>query len=225
MSSYSTNGLQCIQELRSKAKYFEKTGMIPTLDARAAVVKSDILVFEGLHESLLAAFRILKADQTSNPDWHPDSSDKVQDLVHPSLYPLVYGRSRVFQDEVVGIEDAITKWSGRGAIIPGEEEWVPDDAERYRYGAGSSIPPNFWSVNYQWLPANVAFQDDGSVRFTSYINNLHPNKYPDIYRTIEKLVETSLPMWDQCLKVAVRYDKVDGPGRNKGRFGPPSYPE
>ncbi|KAF2628312.1 hypothetical protein BU25DRAFT_420802 [Macroventuria anomochaeta] len=215
----------CIQELRSKAKYFEKTGMVPTLDARASVVKSDTLVSESLHESLLAAFRTLKADQADSPDWHPNSGDKVQNLVHPSLYPLVYRRSRVFQDEVVGVEDAITKWSGRGAIIPGEDEWVRQENERWAYGVGGDIPPNFWSVNYQWLPSNVAFQDDGSVRFTSYINNLHPTKYTDIYRTIERLIETSLPMWDQCLKVATSYKTVEGPGRTNGRFGVPTDPD
>lgn len=56
-----------------------------------------------------------------------------------------------------------------------------------------------YSSNYQWLPANLAFQGDGSVKLTSCINNLHPNKYPEIYRTIEKLVDSALPLWDQCL--------------------------
>jgi len=35
------NSTQCIQELRSKAKFFEKSGMVPTLDAHAVVVRSD----------------------------------------------------------------------------------------------------------------------------------------------------------------------------------------
>ncbi|KAH6625493.1 hypothetical protein C7974DRAFT_202254 [Boeremia exigua] len=215
----------CISELRSKAKYFEKTGMIPTLDARASVVKSDKLVSESLHESLVSAFETLKADQANSPDWHPNSGDKVQDLVHPSMYPLVYGRTRAFQDEVVGIEDAIVKWSGRGAVIPRADEWVLTEGERRSYGVGGSIPPDFWSDKYQWLPSNLAFQDDGTVRFTNYINNLHPARYPDIYRALEKLVDTSLPMWDQCLKAAIRYDEVDGPGRTEGRFGPPDDPD
>ncbi|KAL9562711.1 hypothetical protein ACKAV7_013275 [Fusarium commune] len=36
-----------------------------------------------------------------------------------------------------------------------------------------------------WLPANVGFREDGSADFTSYVNNLHPTKFPEIYRTIE----------------------------------------
>lgn len=199
--------------------------MIPTLDAHAVVVKSDSLVSKPLHESLLTSFETLKADQADSPDWHPNSDDKVQNLVHPSLFPLVYNRTRAIQDDVVGVEDAIEKWSGRGEVVVGEEPWVPQGSERFSYGVGGSIPPDFWSVNFQWLPSNVAFQDDGTVRFTSYVNNLHPNKYPEIYGAIEGLIETSLPMWDQCLKVATNFNNVKGPGRNEGRFGVFDEPE
>lgn len=200
--------------------------MVPTLDACASVVKSDSLVSEELHESLLEAYSRLKDDQADCPDWHPNSGDQVQDLVHPSMYPLVYRRTRVLQDEVVGVEDAIPTWSGRGDVIPGLDEWVATEAEQFSYAVGGGdVPPNFWSEKYQWLPSNVAFQDDGSVRFTSYINNLHPTKYRDIYRTIERLIGTSLPMWDQCLNVVTEYDSVTGPGRTEGRLGLPSSPE
>ena len=145
--------------------------------------------------------------------------------MHPSLFPLVDNRTRAIQDDVVGVEDAMNKWSGRGEVIVGEEPWVPQGSERFSYGVGRSIPPDFWSINFQWLPSNVAFQDDGTVRFTSYINNFYPNKYPEIYRAIEGLIETSLPMWDQCLKVATDFNNVKGPGGNEGRFGVLDEPE
>lgn len=128
-------------------------------------------------------------DSKESPDFHPDTNDMVHDLVHPSLYPLVYGRTRVFRDEVVGVADAIDKWSGKGSVIP-----RPTDRMGYFYP-----DPSFWSENYQWLPANVKFVEGGGVRFTSYINNLHPVKYRGIYSTIEKLIETVLPAWDLCL--------------------------
>lgn len=56
----------------------------------------------------------------------------------------------------------------------------------------------------------------GGVRFTSYINNLHPVKYRCIYDTIEKLIESVLPAWDLCLGV----QKVDQSrrGRHESRF-------
>jgi hypothetical protein len=190
------------------------------------VAKSDKIVSSELHEALCRAFEMLKRDQMSAPDWHPNSNDMVQDLVHPSMYPLVYGRSRVLREEVVGVADAIEKWSGKGNIIP-IDDWGSDPfQDRFRYPVGGGVvPPQFWSDTYQWLPANVAFQDDGAVKFTSYINNLHPKRYPEIYRTIEKLIETALPAWDQCLAPAAAYDVRDGAGRVKSRFPYPDNPE
>ncbi|KAH7355962.1 hypothetical protein BKA66DRAFT_574864 [Pyrenochaeta sp. MPI-SDFR-AT-0127] len=216
----------CIEELRSKARYYEKTGIIPTLDACASVVKSDSLVSADLQDALRRAFDRLKADHQASPDWHPNSNDMVQDLVHPSMYPLVYGRSRVFQEECVGLTDAIEKWAGKGEVIPKEVDDWNERRDGYRYGVGSGdVPPNYWSYTYQWLPANASFQENGSVKFTSYINNLHPNKYPEIVNTIEKLVMTSLPMWDQCLALAAGYEKRDGAGRTKTRSGKPNNPD
>ena len=191
---------KCVTELRAKARDYEKSALIATMDACATVVKSDTLVSSELQASLRDAFSKLKDDQESSPDWHPSSDDMVQDLVHPSMHPLVYGRSMVLKDEVVGISDAIDRWAGKGEVIP-PDTWRLDPQRRHwEYGVGGGqVPPDFWSKTYQWLPANVSLQDDGSAKFTSYINNLHPTKHADIYRTIEKLIETALPAWSQCL--------------------------
>lgn len=178
--------------------------MIPVLDACASVVKSDKLVDSSLHDALEEAFKKLQDNQAGSPDWHPNTNDMVQDLVHPSLYPLVYGRSKVLREEIVGVEDAIKSWSGKGSVIPSNE---------------ATGNPS-WSATYQWLPSNVAFQEDGSVKFTSYINNLHPNKYPGIYSTIEKLIETALPAWNQCL-FGKQGSRITGPGRKESRFAIP----
>lgn len=142
----------------------------------------------------------------------------VQDLVHPSMYPLVYGRSRVMKDEVVGVNDAVEKWAGKGEIIPVGGASATTKVY-YSWEAGRK---HYWSDKYQWLPANMAFQEDGTVKFTSYINNIHPTKYPEIYSTIEKLVETTLPLWNQCLALSKRYDKNRGAGRLEPRF---PYPD
>jgi hypothetical protein len=136
----------------------------------------------------------------------------VQDLVHPSMYPLVYGRSKVLQEEVVGVSCAIDKWAGKGKVI--EDNNTPSEDEI----AYSRIPPEHWSNTYQWLPANVAFQKDGTVKFTSYINNLHPIKYSQIYGTIEELIETSLPLWEQCLTFIDNWANHDKVGRPGSRF-------
>lgn len=205
--------LQCILELRQKAEHFARTGITPTLDATFSVAKSDVLVPPELHMELREAFARLQADQASHPDWHPDTNGTVQDLVHPSMYPLVFGRSRFLPEEVVGVDDAVDKWAGKGEVIPRRPEWgeeateadrqrrrgAYDQSYQFALDSNSSIHKSYWSTVYQWLPSNVEFTADGGVRFTSYINNLHPTKHRDVYTTLEKLIEKALPMWDQCL--------------------------
>jgi hypothetical protein len=202
-----------VRELRNKANYYVESGLIPTLDASATVVKSDILVPVYLQTDLHKAFNRLKADQGLNPQWHPNYNQQVRDLVHPSMYPLVYERTRVLQDEVVGTTDAIDKWAGKGELI------AKDTSTNQSRGVDENLPPtSFWSDTYQWLPANVKFLDDGSVKFTSYINNLHPQKYPEIYHAIEKLIEAVVPAWDQCLSLPLKRGAKVGAGRTEPRF-------
>ncbi|KAM5356788.1 hypothetical protein ACJ41O_003434 [Fusarium nematophilum] len=141
----------CIAELRNKAKYFATSGLIPTLDsAGTSIVKSDSYIEKPLHHKLIQVFDALRADQRDNVDWHPRSNNMVQDLVHPSLF---------IQEEIVGVGDALDH-VGKGATVPKDEEPERDGV--------------FWSTTYQWLPSNMAIRDDGTVKFTSYVNNLNP---------------------------------------------------
>lgn len=191
-----------------------ETGIIPTLDASATIAKSDVLVSAKLRAELQKAFNKIKSDQESKPNWHPKSNEQVLNLVHPSMYPLVYGRTRVLQDEAVGTTDAINRWAGKG-------EPIAIDASNPSGDNPVSIPPppaSYWSDTYQWLPANVKFMEDGTVKFTSYINNLHPQKYSQIYRTVEKLIEAALPTWDQCLSLRLKDGRKNGAGRTGSRF-------
>jgi hypothetical protein len=187
------------------------------------VVKSDRLVPADLGAKLKAAFQKLQSEQASSPDWHPGTNGMVQDLVHPSMYPLVFGETRVIREEVVAVTDAIPKWAGKGDVIE-KPKPAPENYQDYNSAHGHSIPAGYWSDTYQWLPANVAFQSDGSVKLTSYINNLHPEKHPEIYAAVEQLIETALPAWDQCLGT-FSDRKKHGAGRTEPRFGVIGNPE
>lgn len=44
-------------------------------------------------------------------------NEMVQDFVYLFMYFLVYGCLCFFEDEVVGVEDVIDKWVGKGVII------------------------------------------------------------------------------------------------------------
>lgn len=183
------------------------------MDASASVSKSDHVVPSQVHDQLRDTFDRLIADQSHSPDWHPNSNDMVLDLVHPSMYPLVYGQSKVFKEELVGIANAVSTWSGKGTVLPKNETTASGEGHRYAVSRDNS---SYWNETYQWLPANVLFQNNGSVKFTSCINNLHPQRYAEIYHTIENLVEVVLPLWDQCLNEA---------GRLESRFDNPDNPE
>ena len=186
------------------------TGIIPTLDSTAVIAKSDTLISSKCRRSLVRAFRKLRADEAGCLDWHPGTDGKVLNLVHPSMFPLVYGRSRGFRQEVVGVQDVIDPLISGGDVIESPAE----------PSKGEDNPITFWSTKYQWLPSNFEISGDGSVHIISYINNLHPSKYAPIYKMIEKLVAKALPLWDQCL---YRVDSgiAIGAGRHTSRFAPP----
>ena len=56
-------------------------------------------------------------------DWHPGSENTVLDLVHPSLFPVVYGRTKILRDNVVNLDDCVEK-CGEGVTleVPPSEE-------------------------------------------------------------------------------------------------------
>ena len=180
---------KCVQEIRSKARYFVNFGIVPTLDSWLSVAKSDTLISQQLHDALYSLIHELETEQKTSKQ-HSNSKSPVKDLIDPSMYPLVYGRTRGFRRERAGCTTAVDRWSGKGKVVPK----IPSTS-----GGGSYGKDRYWSENYQWLPANLEFEEDGSVCFTSYINNLHPVTYLNAYVAIEKLVATVIPLWDQCL--------------------------
>lgn len=75
-----------IKELQWKAGSFHKKGFIRAFDV--GVVKSDSAISSSLREELkraAAPFENLPEDQK---DFHPGSSQKVVNLIHPSLFPV-----------------------------------------------------------------------------------------------------------------------------------------
>ncbi|KAG9256854.1 uncharacterized protein F5Z01DRAFT_672086 [Emericellopsis atlantica] len=212
-----------IAELRNKAAYFISSKLIPTLDAgHHTVVKSDNLVDDELHVMLAAAFDKLQRDALGKEDWHPGSDEMQQNLVHPSMYPLVWGRSKFLREEKVGVADAIAH-IGQGETTPSQAE-DPEapktKARRHAYsnyiGSGS-ISSGYWSEKYQWLPSLVDVKN-GTPKIASYINGLHPQQHPEIYGAVEKLIDAVIPAWDQCLRGMSRYTVETPAGRTSTRF-------
>ncbi|KAK7709768.1 hypothetical protein SLS64_006009 [Diaporthe eres] len=177
----------CLTELRDKAKRFERIGRVLVLDAGSRVSKSDQRVSEALRQELKDAVKPLLDRPDAERDWHPGSDDKVLNLVHPSLFPLVYGRTRVLVNggkvpldlaNIEALEGAETAPSLTATSQP----------SRPLHGDGTHS--GMWSKKFQWLPCEVEFTEDTgtNVHISSYINNLHPAHHADVYTAIEKVI-------------------------------------
>jgi hypothetical protein len=145
-----------IQELRYKAKIFDETKAVSLYNGD--VVKSDSKVPESTKEALRSAVVPLENIPEVYKDYHPGSDDKVIDLVHPSLFPLIYGRSRMLPDKLIGLDDCL-EMIGLGKCLPSPlEDEGKHDHLPHSY---STRPP--YSRNYQWLPCEVEFsaQNEG----------------------------------------------------------------
>lgn len=98
-------------------------------------------------------------------DYHPGSGTKVRDLVHPSLYPYIEGRS-----------------AQQGAP---PRDGAPKQDRFGRPYEGS---------RYQWLPTPFAVAQDGTVTIDSYINNLDRTRHAQAYDDLASLFSTALPL-------------------------------
>ena len=172
--------------------------MIPTLDLDAAVIKSDTAISSELKDALRAGAAPLEDVPDRLKDWHPGSDGKVLDLVHPSLFPLIYGRSRALSSGGVELQDCMN-YIGKGEIVttPDDEE-VEVDKSHHMDRTWGDVHPKFWSKAFQWLPCDVKFVGD-DVKITSYINNLHPRLHPNLYPVIERFIAKSIPLWNLTL--------------------------
>ncbi|EGC40894.1 conserved hypothetical protein [Histoplasma capsulatum var. duboisii H88] len=202
-----------IDELQFKAGHFERSGQVLVYDA--GVVKSDTAVSESLRNTLKAAAAHLEDIPDNEKDYHPFSDNQVLDLVHPSLFPVVYGQTRIITDGVLGIHEGIAR-AGCGEIIkiPSEEELKALST----LGGWHGYLLNPYSQKFQWLPCDVEFtrnstpsdanenrQNRNTCKITSYINNLHPKRHQELYRVIEQVISCAVPLWNNTL----RYTKAE----------------
>lgn len=165
---------------------------MPVFDASSCVLKSDVAIPLDLKETLRKAVASLENISDSHKDWHPGSDGRVLDLVHPSLFPLVYGRSRILPDSTVTLDNSLSS-IGKGVIVPTPVVNPDEDSgQGRRHPAFASL----WSHRFQWLPCNVSFPDGENAHIDSYINNLHPHDYKDLYHVIEKIITKAVPFWN-----------------------------
>ncbi|KAI4133844.1 MAG: hypothetical protein LQ341_006119 [Variospora aurantia] len=171
-----------IAEVKHKAIIFETINCVEALDG---VWKSDTIIGQDLKKALEIAVQPLEAVPEDEQDWHPGSNQQVLDLVHPSMYPLVYGQSHILRGRVCHVNDC-TSCIGKGFTVqpPNENAELGDE----------------WSKKFQWLPTEFEAPDKTEdVCIKSYINNLHPKKHTRLYSIIAQVVARAIPLWDRVL--------------------------
>ncbi|KAI8620169.1 hypothetical protein BC830DRAFT_1100565 [Chytriomyces sp. MP71] len=132
-----------------------------------------------LSDSILPTSRVENLKSHSAPleklalykkKWHEGSDGKVLDLVHPSDFPLVYGRSLQRKNLLCPSGHSVLRYDG--------------------------IESGDVSKKYQWLPSEFKMGQDGKVEIASYINNLHRSVHAQLYADISAIFEDILPMFE-----------------------------
>ncbi|KAF7977250.1 hypothetical protein HWV62_4367 [Athelia sp. TMB] len=204
----------CICELRYKSLPFGETAVVTAYDGD--VVKSDHIVSEELRRALKSAAAPLEQVGPTKQDWHPGSNGMVLDLVHPSLFPVVYGMTRILKDSIVGLEQSV-ELCGKGEVLPVPPAPVIPASQRFPYSQFEDP----WSMKFQWLPCQVEFTgDDDEVKITSYINNLHPGENKALYDVIEKIIARAIVLWNHTLDPL---QSIHGEPRVRIPFRDPEY--
>ncbi|KAL1968716.1 hypothetical protein VTN77DRAFT_1542 [Rasamsonia byssochlamydoides] len=187
-----------IDELGFKAKIAKYTDAVNIHNGD--VVKSDSTLLLGVADALEKAIKPLEKMSEYALRYHLGTSEVGRDYyVHPSFFPLVYGRSRVLRDRVIGLDDAISS-IGQGEIIaiPADPGIQRSDMS-WRIASRADVDVKPFSSNIQWLPFDVLFRTDGSCYIASYINNVHPIHHRDVYRIVEKVLDKVIGMWNVSL--------------------------
>jgi hypothetical protein len=199
-----------LAELRDKAEICKEHGVVHVLDVAATIVKTDLVEDDQFASKLGLAVSPLENIPELRKDWHPGSDGLVLDIVHPSLFPLRYGKTRVLPHGTVPLDEC-SEWISRGQVCPVPEHVSSNaDFERDLCNFTASLKP--WG-NYQWLPSDVWFDADGKAKIVSYVNNLHPPGHRDLYQALEQAVDRALPLWNECLsffhdRLRIKIDSV-----------------
>jgi Protein of unknown function (DUF4246) len=134
---------QCIAELRYRAKRFNDSPNGAIFVYNGDVFKSDSAVSEDVRLALEEHVKPLEDVPEKLKDWHPGSDGRVLNLVHPSLFPLVYGKTKVLpigkKGTSLDAQDCV-KRCGEGVVIDQPKSPGRDLA---------------YSTKFQWLPCEV----------------------------------------------------------------------
>lgn len=177
------------------------------------VWRADQLVEHVLRDELRKHVAQMENVPDDLKDWHPGSDKKVLDLVHPSLFCLVYGVTRAVPNRDIGKPPL--RLMGSGRIIRGppasKSKANRPDLAGYNDDPFQDDQDFGLSTKFQWLPSEFSVSEAGEVSVDSYINNLHPVYQSNCAVIIGRIFERFVPMFNKVLTDAFnpRPDRID----------------
>ncbi|KAJ2595950.1 hypothetical protein GGF39_003637 [Coemansia sp. RSA 1721] len=167
--------------------------------------------------SLSKMLEKLPKDQYCRPP--KNKYDVFEQIVDPSLYSLVYESTPILPKPMISPQEALHLPSF-GAVPGSIDDWrqavcdlnasmakkdKDDDSEKTTTPATNFVPFNEKYLELtdptarHWLPTDIYVNQDGSVDFRSYINNIHPEEHADMYVSISKIISKAIPLFEQAL--------------------------
>ncbi|KAL3432651.1 hypothetical protein BDV09DRAFT_197522 [Aspergillus tetrazonus] len=166
----------CLQELQDKARQFDRYEINSDLNSQ-------------LSKSV---------DQSSHQAIRQKSESAVVNLVDPSMFPLLYGKTKILDGgQPCGMDEhSWLSCSKEGPLVSEPPQLAKGDSV-WSWGSRHNI----WSSKFRWLPCEVDFTGPAGstdVQIASYINNLHPTNR-EMYSAIETVISSSIKQWNEIL--------------------------
>uniref|UniRef100_K3W8K9 DUF4246 domain-containing protein n=1 Tax=Globisporangium ultimum (strain ATCC 200006 / CBS 805.95 / DAOM BR144) TaxID=431595 RepID=K3W8K9_GLOUD len=151
---------------------------------------SDNLIPAELKARFVREVALLENVPDAEKDWHPNTNNQVLDLIHPSLYCCVKGKTKQVAKSPQELEAFSSPATQMAAIVLGVTKPVESEYFQKR---------DWDEIKFQWIPSDFLVREDGSVRILSYINNLHPANYASMYTSIEGIFARFVPLFERTL--------------------------
>ncbi|KAJ2896449.1 hypothetical protein IWW38_002014, partial [Coemansia aciculifera] len=153
---------------------------------------------------------IVHAQSNNNSNEHVMSAG-FQSVVDPFMYAFSADHSQLFAKPVTTPEDSLNQELPRSS--PGSpEDWLHEieaynttltklrkdfDKRKFSELVRAGMAADRGEEYLCWLPTDFHVSEDGSVYIPSYINNLHPIRHAELYKTIFRVFAKFVPLLEQ----------------------------
>ncbi|KAJ2867190.1 hypothetical protein GGH94_000993 [Coemansia aciculifera] len=165
---------------------------------------SDTLIDAETTNELRDYVAILESVPDRQKDWYPNDHSRVLHLIDPSLFPLIYSRSKLCRQNGMSPQAAL-KLVEIGELPGSLDGWrkalnvTKDRGSGYYIPTGVRCIGSYSSDKFSWLPSEFRIDDNGVVTIESYINNLHPVRHASLYPIIASVFSKFLPLLEQVV--------------------------